>query len=241
MIQFKVKKETYLLPTSYGEISLRKIQSMPDVANDPVQMFQFLMDCPHRISANAVAPYAQFLNDVVDLKLYEPADDIPDIRTDTYLKRLVCEDLIKGHRQTVAITKVLSLYLSLDLKFHKSNDDEFIKGLENAWMNKTLDEVAPIYLNIVNQLNEFKKLEDSIKPEPDPQQIEAGLSEFAKYGWFPTVDMLAHGRIWRHEAVLAMDCNTILTKLSFESTKNTFSKKLKAIMERDAKANARTK
>ena len=220
---------------------MRKIQSLPETAQTPVEMFQFLLDCPHKIDPNFLAPFAQFLNEPVNLSFYESADNVPDIRKDTYLKRLVCEDIIKANKQPIAITKVLSLYFSTDMKPHKSNDDDFIESTEKQWLKLSLDECAPLYINIVNQVNTIIAMEDSIKPPPDPQQMEAGVSEFAKLGSFPTIDMLAHGQLWRHDEVLNLDYNSVFAKLTLESVKSKFSKEMKRIMERDAKLNAKKK
>lgn len=246
MVQFKVKtgwfrKEVYYLPTSYGELPMWKIQTIPETVTNASELFEVLLDCPHKIDPNLLAPFAQFLNEPIDLSFYEAADNIPDIRTDTYLKRLVCEDLIKLHKQPVAITKVLSLYFSTDLKPHKSNDDDFIDSVEREWLKLSLDECAPLYMSIVNQINMIVAMEDSIKPPPDPQQMEAGVSEFGKLGAVPTIDMLAHGKIWKHDAVLAKDYNSVFFKLKLESVKTKFGKELRRIMERDAKLNAKKK
>lgn len=229
------------MPTSYGELTMWKIQTLPEEVKNPVELFRLLLDCPHQIDPEILSPFAQFLNEPIDLSLYEPATNVPDIRKDTYLKRLVCEDLIKGNRQTVAITKVLALYFSPDLKPHKSNDDDLIDEHEKEWLKLTLDEIGPIFASVVKQINDIILLEDSIKPPPDPQQMEAGVSEFGKLGSFPTLDMLSQGKVWRHDEVLAKDYNSIFAKLALESIKNKFGKRLKEIMERDARTNSKKK
>lgn len=64
------------------------------------------------------------------------------------------------------------------------------------------------------------------------------MAQLDKFGIFKTIDALAGGDVLKYEAVLALDVNTIFTKLAYNQEVDAFQDRLNEVLDRD-RANAR--
>lgn len=72
----------------------------------------------------------------------------------------------------------------------------------------------------------FKKLSEY---EHDPEELEAGVEIFDKYGFFSTLHSLADGDITKYELILETEADTVFMTLLYNKDKREYEERLKEI------------
>ena len=67
---------------------------------------------------------------------------------------------------------------------------------------------------------------------PDADELKAGIDRFKRFGSFNMIDGLAGGDPTKYEAVLMIDCRTVLVKLLFNREQKDYSKRYQKVILR---------
>jgi hypothetical protein len=227
MIQLKLKvrrfrkPEVFNLPTNYGEVPVWKLPLLAHKAeHQPDELGSFLMDCPHVIPAAMLLPYLGWMQQPVDLTKYEASDDqsIPDIREETWGQK------INAHMELQKNTVLESLPVIVSIYMKDKTAEE--------WGKETLDVLYPIAFNIIKQLRGVLELEaNRLKSSVTQEEVMAGIYAFNELGYMNTIDVIAGGKVWRYEDVLAIDYNTIFAKLLKMNISNKFETRYREVLK----------
>lgn len=234
MIKFTTPYGEIEVPANYFELRVKDYAMISERHEDYTFVFSVLTgltkDQVSTIDLTNILPFLDFLKESpLDM---EPLDFINfdgqditgiDIRSKTWGQKIAaCEDLTD-------ICRILAVYLQPILSGNKFNPDQvedIVKQLEQ--MN--VAEVYPFGLFLQKQLIDALKIEQKmLQPDITPEQLRAGISEFDKLGVFNTIDMIAQGKPWKYDKVLALDYGTIFNKLLHSNISTKFEKRLSAI------------
>lgn len=220
MLPLKIKgtRKRYCLPTSWGEIPISTILRLPDLVDDPNAFVQLLIGCPLNVDVTAVIPLLGWMQEEIDLADFTASEDpgIPVMREHSWGQLIQFSQILEQKQPLTLIGHALALY--------------YPETMPADWMGKSLTEVYPIYLNLLNQLEDIRKLEKRLESEPTQAQKAAGIDRFKELGYMNQIDMVAQGDVTKYEAVLAIDYNTIFTKLLQIKISNTFAEDYRRII-----------
>jgi hypothetical protein len=80
------------------------------------------------------------------------------------------------------------------------------------------------YLDQLAKINEDE--EQSLKNDPEPESIAAGIDQLNKFGIFAAVDSLAQGNPLKYEQIYELPYSTVFTKLWLDTERAKFEKRL---------------
>ena len=87
-------------------------------------------------------------------------------------------------------------------------------------------EIARFYTFILKAVTEINTKEQQLSYEPDAKEMNAGISEFQKFGWFSTLDRLAGGDVLKYDEVGRQPWNIMFAKLLLNKTEGEYNKNL---------------
>ena len=87
-------------------------------------------------------------------------------------------------------------------------------------------EIARFYTFILSAVKDINEKEQQLSYEPDTKELNAGIGEFQKFGWFSTLDRLANGDVLKYDEVGKQPWNIMFTKLLLNKTEADYNKNL---------------
>lgn len=88
------------------------------------------------------------------------------------------------------------------------------------------NEIHRQYTSMIDRENRY------LSYEPEPEEIEAGMESFQKFGRLMTVDAIAKGDLLKHEQVINLPYSRIFTKLYMERERSEFQRRYHQIKNR---------
>ena len=88
------------------------------------------------------------------------------------------------------------------------------------------NEIHNQYTALVERENRY------LSYDPEPEEIEAGMESFQKFGRLMTVDAIAKGDLLKHEQVINLPYSRVFTKLYMERERSEFQRRYHQIKQR---------
>lgn len=214
MIPVKVNGKKVLLPSRWGEVRLGDYLSLSGGSSlsDALQLF-----------AGAAG---EVLTDPALLSmmrwLYEPLsieDFVPDAGVDllraTYGQKIEACQLLEKDDTLASAEALIQIYYP-----------------EMECSSRPLDQVLPIYLGIVEQLQNILNTEKAnLHVPPTAEQIRAGVSAFNELSYFNQIDDLAGGDPTKYDTILSLEYIVIYQKLRRNTISAIFEQRLSAVFK----------
>lgn len=109
---------------------------------------------------------------------------------------------------------------------------EIYYGAEDLPLFAKLGKISFVLSEMEKFLQRFKRLNDY---EPSPEELEAGVDNLSKFGFFATVVQFARKYGKTHDEILAMPAEEVYTTLLFDFEQNEIERNLIKIQNRKRK------
>lgn len=203
MIPFKVKisrfkKQSILLPTSWGEISLNQLYKIQENIT-PEELFKVLTGFDKAIDITPFLPYMDWILKAIDLEdfseyFFEPFEQF-NIFECAYKKRVQLEFVLKNPNLMKVIADVCAIYSERD---------------KDYYLKAPVSHSVGFALKIIEQFNQLVEKENNLLNRPSThEEILAGIDAFKELSHFNTIDMIAKEYGYTHEAVEDLEYNVV--------------------------------
>jgi hypothetical protein len=169
-----------------------------------------------------ILPYLDFFQEKYDLESIEQKDllligeeiyQVPKIREESFGKKMLFKITLENNIDSIVknLHKLIEIYLP-NLNFDLLRNVPFF-------------DLYGIWLNLSNQYKELIELEEKLlKFTPEPAQVMAGISNFAEFGDFNTIDMIAKDYHYTHEQVENLEYSLVFIILRKQIVSDNFAK-----------------
>lgn len=222
MLTIKVKKGWFrsvslVIPSGWSDLTFRQFIQLLE-CDDEVKAVEILTGQNIPIP-ESMHPYFDFFREKYDLEEIQPLDYLP------FGGEIFVVPNIFGE----SFGKKIRLKMHLESKFEISKIHEVV----GVYLPLTTDQLYAcnffdlygVYLNIVNQYKSIIENENrALSFNPDHIQVMAGIKNFAEFGDFNTVDMIAKEYNYTHEQVENLEYSTIFLILRKKAVEDAFQK-----------------
>lgn len=225
MIKVKVRKSFFKrerldIPSCWEDLTYFQFIQLLE-CDDEKKAVEILIGKDINIPEN-ILPYLDFFQEKYDLESIEQKDyliisdeiyQVPKIREQSFCKKMLFKITLENNIDSIVknLHKMIEIYLP-DLNF-------------DLLRNVSFFDVYGIWLNLSNQYKELIELEEKLlKFTPEPAQIMAGISNFAEFGDFNTIDMIAKDYNYTHEQVENLEYSLVFIILRKQIVSDNFAK-----------------
>lgn len=239
MIQFNTAIGKFSLPSNLSDISVRDLDFYINNLDTPLKVWSRMTGLEEEklklLDLSDASNFLDFFQKPI-LDIVEPLSYIKikgvvldldeDFGSYTWAQKILCSSALKEGEFVEAI----SIYLQPLIQKTAFNDKE-IKEIKEIILDCSVEAVYSVLKYIISRLEILEKRDrETLKSEVSSEQKRAGIEMFNQLGDFNTIDMIAQGKVWRHDSALMTDYNTIYLKLLQNKIKAKFDKKYHEII-----------
>ena len=225
MIELKINDKPYSIKTEWSEFSFKEYAALFKIADKPlVEKISLYSGLPVAIVSQLSLEQLSFVCEAISfieqpenaLIFAEAYTDDLNIGKRTYKELEQSLIFIRNIGSPLAaIDKVVSVYYGEDISEHP--------------LLKVLGKGVHV-LNLISKfMLEFKRLNEY---EPTIEELEAGVEELSKFGFFGTSVQLARKYGQTHDQVLNMPAREVYTTLLYDFEQSEVERKLNQIRSR---------
>ena len=222
MITIKVKKSWFrssslVIPSGWGDLTFRQFVQLIE-CTDENKAVEILTGQKIEIP-ETMLPYFSFFREKYDIDSIQEMDylpfgneifQVPEIFDQEFGKLIQFKNHIKKKFEITKIHEAVSIYIPLNLE--QLYDCNFF-------------DLYGVYINLIKQYTNIQEREaKALKYTPDAIQVMAGLNNFAEFGDFNTVDMIAKEYNYTHEQVENLEYSLIFLILRKKAVTDAFEK-----------------
>ena len=225
MIELKINDKPYSIKTEWSEFSFKEYAALFKIADKPlVEKISLYSGLPVAIVSQLSLEQLSFVCEAISF-IEQPENAL--IFTEAYTDELnIGKRTYKELEQSLifirnigsplaAIDKVVSVYYGEDI-----SDQPLLKVLGKGQH----------VLNLISKfMLEFKRLNEY---EPTIEELEAGVEELSKFGFFGTAVQFARKYGQTHDEILNMPAREVYTTLLYDFEQSEVERKLNQIRSR---------